>query len=184
MLSVVSTTPAINFSPAMNCIDDRGLFYLQIGTNWWYLRPPKSDTAANGVTGTAMKSCIHRPPHILIRDPWGSQNYFKPKRRYLVLAAPGASGCLWMQLFMAVPMTPSVAVSHFGGWRYSITDLSPSTFSYPWLLPTSMASLLLPPAINLSPCRCHRIAGVIVTDDNSSPVSTIYRRSQKIPDKD
>ncbi len=48
-----------------------------------------------------------------------------------------------------------------------IADLSPSTFSYPWQLPTSMASLFLWPAINLSPvsltpaiivhrCRCHR----------------------------
>jgi hypothetical protein len=32
-----------------------------------------------------------------------------------------------------------------------IADLSSSTFSYPWQVPTSMASLLLSPAINLSP---------------------------------
>ncbi len=48
-----------------------------------------------------------------------------------------------------------------------IADLSPSTFSYPWQLPSSMVSLSLSPAINLSPvslspaivvhrCRCHR----------------------------
>jgi hypothetical protein len=36
---------------------------------------------------------------------------------------------------MAVPMTPSAAGD--------IADLSPSTFSYPWQLPTSMASLFL-----------------------------------------
>ncbi len=27
-------------------------------------------------------------------------------------------GCFWMQLFMAVPMTPSAAVADFGGQRY------------------------------------------------------------------
>jgi hypothetical protein len=32
-----------------------------------------------------------------------------------------------------------------------IADLTPSTFFYPWQLPTSMASLFLSPAINLSP---------------------------------
>ncbi len=31
------------------------------GTNRWYLRPPKSDTAADGIIGTVMKSCIHLP---------------------------------------------------------------------------------------------------------------------------
>jgi hypothetical protein len=49
-----------------------------------------------------------------------------------------------MQLFMAVPMTSSAAGD--------IADLSPSTFSYPWQLPTSMASLFF-------------IAGVVVTAD-------------------
>jgi hypothetical protein len=43
--SPVSTTPAIN------CIDDRGLLLLQN-----YLRPPKSATAADIVIGTAMKT--------------------------------------------------------------------------------------------------------------------------------
>jgi hypothetical protein len=43
-----------------------------------------------------------------------------------------------MQLFMAVQMTPSVAGD--------IADLSASSFSYPWQLPTSFLSL----AINLS----------------------------------
>ncbi len=44
------------------------------GTNRWYLRPPKSDTTADGVIGTTMKSCIHRHPTNLIRDPWGREN--------------------------------------------------------------------------------------------------------------
>jgi hypothetical protein len=52
-----------------------------------------------------------------------------------------------MQLFVAFPMTPSVAVADFGARE--IADLSPSTFSYPWQLPSSMASLFLSPAINL-----------------------------------
>jgi hypothetical protein len=69
---------------AINCFDDRGLFFLQIGPNRRYLMLPKSDTAPK-------KSCIHRTPQILIRGPWGRQNYFKPKRWYLVLAASGAS---------------------------------------------------------------------------------------------
>jgi hypothetical protein len=45
MLSPVSLTPAIN------CIDDRGLLLLQN-----YLRPPKSATATDIVIGTAMKT--------------------------------------------------------------------------------------------------------------------------------
>jgi hypothetical protein len=44
------------------------------GKNRWYLRPPKSHTAADGVIGTAMKICIHRHPTILIRDPLGREN--------------------------------------------------------------------------------------------------------------
>ena len=32
------------------------------GTNRRYLQPSKSDTASNGVIGTAMRSCIHRDP--------------------------------------------------------------------------------------------------------------------------
>ncbi len=45
-----------------------------------------------------------------------------------------------------------------------ITKLSPSTFSYPWQLPTFMASLFLSPAINLSP-------GSLSPANNFSPVS-------------
>ncbi len=95
-LSAVSLTPAINFwlfgyfwpvstTPAINCIDDKGLLLLQN-----YLRPPKSATAADIVIGTAMKT-RKGTSQTLIRGPWGRQSYFKPKRHYLVLAASGAS---------------------------------------------------------------------------------------------
>jgi hypothetical protein len=89
----VSTTPAIN------CIDDRGLLLLQN-----YLRPPKSATAIDIVIGTAMKTrkgtsqtlirglgtamkTRKGTSQTLIRGPGGRQSYFKPKRHYLVLAA-------------------------------------------------------------------------------------------------
>ncbi len=49
------------------------------GINRWYLRPPKPYTAANGVTGIAMESCIQR--HSIHPDP-------DPE---VILAASGAS---------------------------------------------------------------------------------------------
>ncbi len=158
-------------------IDDRGLLLLQN-----YLRPPKSATAAHIVIETAMKMC---QSHLTNPDQ-------RPRRPPKLLQTKAALfsfgglrglwsrcvGCFWMQLFMVVPMTPSAAVADFGGrgrlrrpWPTSaagdVADLSPSTFSYPWQLPTSMASLFLWPAINLLPvtttpeiivhwCRCHR----------------------------
>jgi hypothetical protein len=104
--------------------------------------------------------------HILIRGPGGRQNYFKPKRHYLVLAASGASDQdVWV--FMD-------ATFHGGSNDIAagkIADLSPSTFSYPWQLPTSMGSLSLSPANKFT-------VGVVVTSDNCSlvinlsPVST------------
>ncbi len=39
------------------------------GINRRYLRPPKSATAADGVIGTAMKSCIHKHPTHLDQRP-------------------------------------------------------------------------------------------------------------------
>ena len=69
-----------------------------------------------------------------------------------------------MQLFMAVSRTPSAAGPKAG----DIADLSPSTFSYPWHLPTSMVSLFLSPEINLSPLSLSPVilsTGVIVTGD-------------------
>ncbi len=45
----------------------------RIGENRQYLWPSTSDTAADGVIGTAMKSCIHKhPTHLdqrLLRPP-------------------------------------------------------------------------------------------------------------------
>ncbi len=161
-------TPPINLFPAINCIDDRGMFFLQIGANRWYLRPPKSDTAADGVIGTTMKSCIHR--HIWIRGPWGRQNYFKPKRRYffLVLATSGASnqdasgayGCNFSWQFHRLHLRRPCPTS--AAW--DITNLSLSTFTYLWQLPTFMASFFLVTGNEF-------IAIVIVTDDNCSPGS-------------
>ncbi len=163
--SPVSTTPPINFfAPAIYCSDNRGLFFLQN-----YLQPPKSATATDIVIGTAMKR-RKGTWHTLIRGPWGRQNYFKPKRHYLVLVASEASdqdvcgvhGCNFSWRFQWHHRRP-FPTSTAG----DIADFSPSTFSYPWQLPTSMASLFLSLAINLSPvslstaiivhrCRCHR----------------------------
>ncbi len=74
------------------------------GTNRWYLRPPNWDMDAGGVIWTAIKSCILRHPTHTNQRPLRT-----PK-------LSGCAGCLWMQLFMVVPMTPSAA-----GY---ITDLS------------------------------------------------------------
>jgi hypothetical protein len=60
-LSSVSTTPAINLGKRTpwrwEAVKDRRKLKK---TKWRYLRPPKSDTAANGVIGTAMKRRTHR----------------------------------------------------------------------------------------------------------------------------
>ncbi len=168
MLSTVSLTPAINCllvstTPAINCIDDRGLLSLQN-----YLRPPKSATAAkvgHGCRYCHWKSHENTQRHLTNPDQ-------RPRRPPKLLQTKTALfsfgglrglwsrcvGCFWMQLFMAVQW------HHRRPWPTSaagdIADLSPSTFSYTWQLPTSMASLFLWPAINLSPVtivfRCHR----------------------------
>ncbi len=73
-LLAVTTTPAINLSPVTRtrtpwrwgAAKDRRKLK---GINRRYLRPPKSAMAADDVIGTAMKSCIHTHPHILIRGP-------------------------------------------------------------------------------------------------------------------
>ncbi len=150
----VSTTLGKNVTPVINCIYDRGLLLLQN-----YLRPPKSAMAAYIVIGTAMKT-RKGTSQTLIRGPGGRQSYFKPLFSFGGLKGLWSRcvGCFWMQLFMAVPMTPSASVADFG---------SPSTFSFLWQLPTSMVSLFLWPAINLSlvslspaiivhRCHCHR----------------------------
>ncbi len=57
----VSMTPAINLLPVTTTPVNKDRRKLKL-TNRWYLRPPKSDTASDGVIRTAMKSCIHRHP--------------------------------------------------------------------------------------------------------------------------
>ncbi len=73
----------------------------------------------------------------------------------------GCLGCLWMQLFMAVPMTPS-AVSDFGGRRYH------------WFVPFNILLSLAAPHLHgvlVLVTGNKFIAGVVVTGDYCSPVS-------------
>ncbi len=73
-LSPVTTTPVINLLPVTRTRtpwrrragkDKRKLK----GINRRYLRSPKSATAADGVIGTAMKSCIQKHPTHLCQRP-------------------------------------------------------------------------------------------------------------------
>ncbi len=73
-LSPVTTTPAINLLPVTRtrmswrwvAAKDRRKLK---GINRRNLRPPKSATAADGVIGTAMKSCIQKHPTHLDQRP-------------------------------------------------------------------------------------------------------------------
>ena len=73
-LSPVTTTPAINLLPITRtrtpwrwgAAKERTKLK---GINRRYLRPPKSATAADGVIGTAMKSCIQKHPTHLDQRP-------------------------------------------------------------------------------------------------------------------
>jgi hypothetical protein len=69
-LSPVTTTPAINLLPVTRtrwgAAKDRNRLK---GINRQYLRLPKSATAADGVIGTAMKSCIHKQSTRLDQRP-------------------------------------------------------------------------------------------------------------------
>ncbi len=136
----------VSTSPAINCIDDRGLLLLQN-----YLRPPKSGTAADIVIGRPW-----RPPKLLqtktalfsfggLRGLWSR-----------------CVGCFWMQLFMAVPMTQSAAVADFGGRRNR--RFIPFNFLLSLAAPHLNGVLVLVSGNTF-------IAGVIVTGDNCSPVS-------------
>ncbi len=71
-------------------------------------------------------------------------------------------GCIWMQLFMAVPMAPSAAVADFGGRRYR------RFIPYNFLL--SLAAPFLHGVLVLVTGNKF-ITGVVVTGDNCSPVS-------------
>ncbi len=66
--------------------------------------------------------------------------------------------CLWMQLFMAVPMTPSAAVADFGSRRYCR------------FIPFNLFLSLAAPHLVLVTGNKF-IAGVVVTGDNCSPLS-------------
>ncbi len=67
-LSPVTTTPEINLLPVIRTRTlwrwgaDKDRRKLK-GINLRYLRPLKSAMAADGVIGTAMKSCIYKHPH-------------------------------------------------------------------------------------------------------------------------
>ncbi len=73
-LSRLTTTPVINLLPVTRtrtlwrwgAAKDRRKLK---GINQRYLWPPKSATAAKGVIGTAMKSCIHKHPTYLEQRP-------------------------------------------------------------------------------------------------------------------
>ncbi len=92
----VSKTPGKNVIAGVNVftgVNDTGdkLFASVNDTTdkVFHRQPLKLATAAKIVIGTAMKR--HKSTsHILIRGPRGRQNYFKPERHYLVLAASGA----------------------------------------------------------------------------------------------
>ena len=87
------------------------------GINRRYLRPPKSATAADGVIGTAMKSCIQKHPTHLDQRPLRP-----PKLNNVVLVCSSFGGLRGLRacegplrLFVAVLMTISAAVADFGG---------------------------------------------------------------------
>ncbi len=87
------------------------------GINRRYLRPPKSATAADDVTETAMKSCIHTHPTHLDKRPLRP-----PKLNNAVLVCSSFGGLRGLRacegplrLLVAVPMTISAAVAVFGG---------------------------------------------------------------------
>jgi hypothetical protein len=63
----------------------------------------------------------------------------------------GRLGCLWMRLFMVVPMTPSAAASDPGGRRYCCLIVS-TVFSPLSLTPANnFSAVSLTPAIKLLP---------------------------------
>jgi hypothetical protein len=109
------------------------------------LRPSMSDMAADGFIGTAMKSCILKHPTHLDQRPLRPPKLLQTKP---ILFSFGGlrglwsrcAGCLlWMQLFMAVPMTPSAAMSDIDDRRFR--RFSPILGSSPPLW---------------RPCSCHR----------------------------
>jgi hypothetical protein len=69
-LSPLTTTPAINLLSVTRRRWGAAQDRIKLkGINRRYLRPPKLTTAADGVIGTAMKSCIHKHPKNLDQRP-------------------------------------------------------------------------------------------------------------------
>ncbi len=153
MLSPVSLTPAIN------CIDDRGLL----------------------LQNYSGRRSRQRPPILSLEQPWNrAKAPHKPWSEALEAAKVTSNqngiisfgglrglwsrcvGCFWMQLFMAVPMTPSAAVADFGGRRYR------------WFIPFNFLLSLATPHLHgvlVFVTSNKFIAGVVVTGDNCSSVS-------------
>ncbi len=151
MLSPVSLTLALNCLPvsmttAINCIDDRGLLLLQN-----YLWPPKvghgnrychwnsHENAQRHLTNPDQRP--RRPPKLLQTK---TALFSFGGLRGLWSRWWGIFGCNFSWRFQWHHRRPD-PTSAAG----DITDLSPSTFSYPWQPPTSRASLFLWPAIIL-----------------------------------
>ncbi len=80
----------------------------------------------------------------------------------------GCVGCLWMQLFMAVPMSPSTAMSDFRGQRYH--RFVPFNFVLSLAAPHLHGVLVLVTGNKF-------IADVVVTGDNCSQVSLTPERN-------
>ncbi len=88
-------------------------------------------------------------------------------------------GCLWMQLFMAVPVTPSAAVSDFGGRRYH--RFVPFNFLLS-LAAHHLHGVLVLVTVNLSPVLLS--PAIIVHRWEIYRRYQRHRRSLKIRDKD
>ena len=100
-----------------------------------------------------------RPPILSLEQPWKRAKAPFGGLRDLWSRCVG---CFWMQLFMAVPMTPSAAVADFGGRRYR--RFIPFNFLLSLAAPHLNGVLVLVTGNKF-------IAGLVVTGDNCSPVS-------------
>jgi hypothetical protein len=177
---LVSTTPADKFSPIIYYNDDKGLFFLQIGTNQWYLRPPKSDAAADGIIGTTMKSCIHRHLAHLYKRPLRPPKLNIPLGFEVVSAASGASyidvqgayGCnfsWWFQWYHRRPRPTSAAGS----------NETNSGRRYQWFVPFNILPSMAAPHLHgvlVLVTGNKFIAGVVVTGDNCTLVSFCHHQ--------
>jgi hypothetical protein len=184
---LVSTTPWINVIAGVNDTADK----LFTGVNdtgdklfasvndtadkVFHRRPPKLATAAEG--GHGRQNChwnSHEKAqeHLTHSDhrPQRPPKLLQTKAALFIFGGPRGLwsrcvGCLWMQLFMAVPMTPSAAVANFGGRRYR--RFIPFNYLLPLEAPHLHSALVLVTGNNLLPvslspviivhrCRCHQ----------------------------